>query len=84
MALPAASESPRQVVPARQGALLTAEVGDTLVIDGEAIAGVPRSGEITAVGGPDGSPPYHVRWLAGDYESVIVPGPGARVDKRQR
>ncbi|MGA3155247.1 MAG: DUF1918 domain-containing protein [Streptosporangiaceae bacterium] len=34
--------------------------------------------------GPDGSPPYRVYWLAGDYESMIVPGPGARVEKRHQ
>jgi len=69
---------------ARQPAPLQAEIGDTLVIDQPGGAGQPRIGEITAVPGPDGSPPYRVYWLAGDYESVIVPGPGARVEKRHR
>ncbi|MGO9078408.1 MAG: DUF1918 domain-containing protein [Streptosporangiaceae bacterium] len=27
------------------------------------LAGIPRLGEIVAVTGPDGSPPYRVRWL---------------------
>jgi len=69
---------------ARQPAALQAEIGDTLVIDEPGGAGQPRIGEITAVPGPDGSPPYRVYWLAGDYESMIVPGPDARVERRHR
>ena len=63
-------------------ATLRAEIGDTLVIDQACPAGKPRIGEIIAVPNPDGSPPYLVRWLAGEYESVIMPGPAARVEKR--
>jgi hypothetical protein len=69
---------------AKGPAALRAEIGDALVIDQPGGAGQPRIGEITALLGPDGSPPYLVRWLAGDYESMIVPGPGARVEKRHR
>ncbi len=65
----------------RTGRLLRAHVGDTLVIEEENTAGAPRIGRILAVSGPDGSPPYRVRWLAGEYESLIDPGPGARVEK---
>jgi len=36
------------------------------------------------VTGQDGSPPYLVRWLAGEYESRISPGAGARIEKHQR
>jgi Domain of unknown function (DUF1918) len=63
---------------------LQAEVGDTLVLGEPGGPGQPRIGEITAVAGADGSPPYVVRWLAGDYESTILPGPAARVEKRHR
>jgi hypothetical protein len=62
-------------------AALQAEVGDWLVMDDGGIGGIPRIGEIVAVTNPDGSPPYRVRWLAGEYESLITPGPGARVEK---
>jgi hypothetical protein len=54
---------------------LPAEIGDTLVIDQPGGARQPRIGEITAGPGPDGSPPYRVYWLAGDYEFTIKPGP---------
>jgi len=60
---------------------LRAEVGDTLVIESGSTDGFPRIGEIIAVTSPDGSPPYRVWWLAGEYESLITPGRGARIKK---
>ena len=60
---------------------LRAQVGDTLIIEDESVASTPRIGRILAVSSPDGSPPYRVRWLAGEYESLITPGSGARVEK---
>jgi Domain of unknown function (DUF1918) len=63
-------------------ATLRAEVGDFLVIDEAGPAGIPCIGEIIGVPSPDGSPPYRVRWLAGEYESTILPAPGARIEKR--
>lgn len=69
--------------PASHRRVLRAEVGDTLVIDG-GMAGLPRIGAIIAVTGRDGSPPYLVRWLAGEYESRISPGAGARIGKHQQ
>ena len=46
------------------GTLLSAQVGDTLLIEDDSIASTPCIGRILAVSGPDGSPPYRVRWLA--------------------
>lgn len=63
-------------------ATLRAEVGDFLVVDEGGPAGLPSLGEIISVPSPDGSPPYRVRWLAGEYESTILPAPGARIEKR--
>ena len=76
---PAAATQPTST--ARTGTALRAEVGDTLIVESEGAAGLPRIGEILAVAGPDGSPPYRVRWLAGEYESLIRPGRSARVQK---
>lgn len=67
--------------PFQPGKPLRAAVGDTLVIQATGQDGIPRTGEIIAVIGPDGSPPYRVRWLVGEYESLIMPGPGAHVQK---
>lgn len=58
---------------------LQAQPGDTLVLQPAGPAGLPRRGEILAVHGPHGTPPYLVRWLAGDYDSVITPGPTAHI-----
>jgi len=60
---------------------LRAQVGDTLIA-GEGVGVTSaRRGVIIAVTNADGSPPYRVRWLAGEYESLVFPGPGARVEK---
>lgn len=65
------------------GQVLHAEPGDTIVIDGAGVAGLPRTGTIIAVTSQDGTPPYRVRWTVGDYESFIRPGPSARVEKHR-
>lgn len=79
MTAPAPAEAPGQRPSPDPD--LCAEPGDTLVIDGAGIPGVLRTGTIVAVTGPDGSPPYLVRWTTGDYESRISPSPGARVER---
>lgn len=67
-------------VPPQHGAGLHAEAGDTLVIEVPG-TGAPRIGRILDVLGVAGAPPYRVRWLAGEYESVVTPGRGARVER---
>jgi hypothetical protein len=74
---------PSGELPSPHGLVLRAEVGDTLIIDDGGMAGLPRIGTITAVADQDGSPPYLVHWLAGEYESRILPGPGARIEKHR-
>ncbi len=68
----------------RSGPVLRAEVGDTLIIGTGGLTRIPRIGEIIAVASGDGKPPYRVHWLSGEYESVIFPGPGARIEKSRR
>lgn len=64
---------------------LKADAGDVLVIDPDGQSGLPRIGQIIAVLGQDGAPPYRVHWVVGDYESLISPVAGAYVRKsRQR
>jgi hypothetical protein len=63
------------------GPALRAEPGDTLVMGAAGGARFPQVGRILDALGERGSPPYRVRWLAGEYESQVTPGPGARVDK---
>jgi hypothetical protein len=52
-----------------------------LVIDRVSAARIPRIGEIVGVPSAEGSPPYLVPWLADEYESTILPGPGARIER---
>ena len=77
----AATSAARREPFSPDGPALRAEAGDTLVMGAEGTAGFPRIGQILAVLGTGGSPPYRVRWLAGEYESLVTPGPGARVEK---
>jgi Domain of unknown function (DUF1918) len=59
---------------------MRANVGDRLVIDGTNVGDPRRVGTVTGVNHPDGSPPYLVRWQNDDHESLVFPGPTARVE----
>jgi Domain of unknown function (DUF1918) len=61
---------------------MKAKVGDRLVINGTNLGDRRRVGVVTGVEHPDGSPPYVVRWLEDDHESVVFPGPTAHVETR--
>jgi len=43
--------------------------------------GPDRDGEVVAVRGPDGQPPYVVRWSASGEETVFFPGPGTVIQQ---
>jgi len=53
---------------------MRAHVGDWLTFP---VDGHTRRGRVVAVLHTDGSPPYRVRWLDDDHESVFVPPPDA-------
>jgi hypothetical protein len=57
---------------------MKAKVGDWLVINGPPTELEDQRGLITKVG-PDGEPPYVVRWLSSGAETTIFPGPDAQV-----
>lgn len=59
---------------------MKAQVGDRLVVEGTHVDDPRRVGHIVEVGNPDGSPPYLVRWEGSDEETLVFPGPDARVD----
>lgn len=56
-------------------------LGDTLIIDGAGMAGLPLLGTIVAIIGDNGAPPYLVHWTAGDYDARVVPGAGSHIEK---
>lgn len=52
---------------------MRAAQGDRIVIHGKTVETPDRHGEIIEVRGPDGQPPYLVRFSEG-HESVVYPG----------
>lgn len=67
----------------RYGEPLKAAVGDRLVIDRSSSGGPRRVGLIVGVRHADGSPPYTVRWLDQERETLVFPGPDAHIEHRQ-
>lgn len=59
---------------------MKAVAGDRLVILSRHLDERVRSGEIIEVHGPDGTPPYVVRWEGERHEALVFPGPDARIE----
>lgn len=55
-----------------------AHVGDRLVIESGKVGNPARRGEVIEVRGPDGTPPYVVKWEDG-HEGLTYPGPDAHI-----
>lgn len=49
--------------------------GDRLLVQGSRAGDPLRDGEIIAVRGDDGAPPYLVRWTDDGHVSLTYPGP---------
>ncbi|WP_107653733.1 DUF1918 domain-containing protein [Nocardia suismassiliense] len=58
---------------------MIANVGDRLLVHGHVVGQGDRQAEIIEVRGPEGSPPYLVRYADG-HESLVYPGPDAIVE----
>jgi len=58
-----------------------AKVGDRLIIQGRHLGEPDRRVEILGVRGPDGAPPYVVRWEDDGRESLFFPGSDAVVEQ---
>ena len=58
---------------------MNAAPGDRLVIRGHNVGDHDRVGILTEVRGPDGTPPYVVKWLDTEHECLIFPGADAVV-----
>ena len=57
---------------------MRAQVGDWLVVHSHTEGQHDRRAEIVGTG-PDGVPPYTVRWTDEDREALVFPGPDAQV-----
>lgn len=77
---PSAAPGPDAAPPARH----RAEAGDIVVVRGKAIDQRVRRGLITEVRGPDGEPPYVVRWFddphAEPHDVLFFPGSDADIE----
>lgn len=55
---------------------MKAKAGDRIIIAPPTVDGPLRDGEILETRGPDGGPPYVVRWTDG-HQGLFYPGPGS-------
>ncbi|MEU7004627.1 DUF1918 domain-containing protein [Nonomuraea sp. NPDC046570] len=62
---------------------MKAAVGDRLVVEGTYNNEPRRIGVIMELRRPDGSPPYVVRWVETERETLVFPGPDAHVVTKQ-
>ncbi|MET7339157.1 DUF1918 domain-containing protein [Nonomuraea sp. NPDC005650] len=60
--------------------MMKAVVGDKLVIEGRHESDPRRIGVITEVEHTDGSPPYMVHWFDSEHDTLVFPGPDARIE----
>jgi Domain of unknown function (DUF1918) len=63
---------------------MRAHVGDELTVESTVPVPTSRVGTIVGLKNADGSPPYLVHWVVGDYDSLIFPHPGTRMTVRHR
>ena len=56
--------------------------GDHIVVRGRHVGDVARQAEVLEVRGPDGTPPYLVRWSDG-HEGLFFPSSDATIDLTQ-
>lgn len=63
---------------------MNAKVGDRLLVHNLHLGEPSRDGEILEVRGPNGTPPYLVRWSDDGHESLIYPGAGLEVVQSER
>lgn len=60
---------------------MRAQPGDWLVVESLHTGEVRRRGMVLEAHGPDGGPPFLVRWTDDDHESLLFPGPDAHLEK---
>ena len=58
---------------------MRAQVGDRIVIRNAHVDEPVRDGEVLEVRGPDGEPPFRVRWSDTGHEALVFPGPDASI-----
>jgi hypothetical protein len=61
---------------------MKAQAGDRIVIRSRRVGHIEREGEILEVHGPDGTPPFLVRWYEDDHTALLFPGSDAEIRPR--
>lgn len=61
---------------------MRADVGDILLVHGRVVGQHDRTAMIVEVLGPDGTPPFRVRFEDDGHEAVMSPGPDSVVRHR--
>lgn len=56
-----------------------ARVGDRLIVKGHSVGDPDRDAEVLEVRGPDGGPPFVVRWADTGHETLFFPGSDATI-----
>ena len=57
-----------------------AQVGDRIVVRSNHIGDPNQDGTVVEVRGPDGTPPYRVRWRNSGHETLFFPGSDATIE----
>jgi hypothetical protein len=58
---------------------MRAEVDDELVVKSRRLDEPTRRGQVLEARGPDGTPPFLVRWNDSGHTALVFPGPDADV-----
>jgi hypothetical protein len=53
---------------------MQAKPGDRIVIRGHRVGDSDRDGKVIEAHGPDGGPPYLVRWRDTEHDTLFFPG----------
>ena len=61
-----------------------ATIGDRIVVQGHHTGQPVRMCRVTEVRGPEGGPPYLVRWDDSDHETLYFPGNDATIEHTGR
>lgn len=60
-----------------------ASVGDRIVVHGRTVDTADRAGKVLEARGPDGGPPFFVKFDDG-HEGLVFPGPDVQVLPQQK
>ncbi len=60
---------------------MKAHIGDRIIIPGHRVGEAVRDCEVLEVRGPEGEPPYVVRWRQDGHEALFSPGTDAVLDQ---